>query len=416
MCRARPGPRCSNSARIRRDRARKALQRVQMQAAQYRRDNPTDDGSPVELPDKLATKMENAELRMEQANRVWYATPKGQEELAHKIAGLERELAKMPTEDEISSPREKKIRQEQVARIAASKKMLEQGVERRMNSYADLHDFIEERPKTRQEAINRGADLTPRAQKNLGDKDYTTGEPQSLKLEPYTPEQLERASSWVETGADSGWHKGGTFKPPRSINGVELGEKADEPVSRVVRLSTPDGAVVEARHDVHVTKTKDGTYIVSRRATTAASFEDASPIDKNTQPLGHLLKNTHGIDRTEILGEYKSLHAARVRRGMIVNNSSNLPDSEKVDFVAHSAEDGRDLMISRFGNKNKKDDVMNRGFVVERHRYETTLDEDDARNTYYKQDVKKQRKMEKMLEKARASAGTKKEEATVGSK
>ena len=101
---------------------------------------------------------------------------------------------------------------------------------------------------------------------------------------------------------------------------------------------------------------------------------------------------------------------------MIVNNSSNLPDSEKVDFIAHSAEDGRDLMISRFGNKNKKDDVMNRGFVVERHRYETTLDEDDARNTYYKQDVKKQRKMEKMLEKARASAGTKKEEATVGSK
>lgn len=402
MCRARPGPRCSNSGRKRHAAARKNLQKAQAQAQPFE-----DGGNDNPMPEKVAKSLHNAELRMEQANRVFYATPAGQEYLAEQIKEVQDSLPKRkPSPSKQGALR---LWEEKQGKIERYDKLLKEGIARRDDSYKDYHEFISERPILRQEAINRGAEFSPRAQRNKSGIDYTTGKPQKVELDDLSDEQLQRASTWVETGADSAWRKEESTRPPKKIDGEEIGSKAADSLTKMTRLSMPDGSVVEGRHDMHVTENKDGKYVVSMRTTVATSFEDASPVDKNTQELGHMLTNTRGKDVTVKLGEFDSLHAATTRRGMIANNAKNLPDDQRVNFAGTIAQVGRSLAKARFANTNKKKGVggssspQNRGWVVPQFRYQET---DESQSTQQLRERRKQKeKAAKSYHKAMEKAG-----------
>ena len=402
MCRARPGPRCSNSGRRRHRAARKNLKKAQLQAQEF-----NNDSNDNPMPDKVASNLHNAQLRMEQANRVFYATPAGQEYLAEQIKEVQDSLPKRkPSPSKQGALR---LWEEKQGKIERYDKLLKEGIKRRSDSYKDYHEFISERPVLRQEAINRGAEFSPRAQRNKSGIDYTTGDPQKVKLEDLNDDQLQRASTWIETGADSAWRKEEATRPPKKINGEEIGTKAADSLTKMTRLSMPDGSVVEGRHDIHITENKEGNYVVSMRTTVATSFEDASPVDKNTQKLGHMLINTRGKDATVKLGEFKSLHAANTRRGMIAHGSNNLPDDEHVNFAGTIAQLGRSLTKARFANTNNKKGVggnitpQSRGWVVPQFRYQET---DESQST---QRLKERRKLEekakKSYDKAMSQAG-----------
>lgn len=396
MCRARPGPRCSNSGRKRHAAARKNLQKAQAKADAF-----ASDDKP--MPERVASNLHNAQLRMEQANRVFYATPAGQEQLAAEIKELQNSLPKRKP-----SPSKKgalkKWRNTQ-SNIERKNNLLKEGIARRSDSYKDYHEFIEERPTLRQEAINRGAELSPRAQRNKSGIDYTTGDPAKVKLDSFTDEQLDRAYTWVETGADGEWDTNDTARSPKKIDGENIGKMAADPISKMTRLSMPDGSVTEGRHDLHITENDEGKFVVSLRTTVATSFEDASPVDKNTQELGHLLSKTRGKDVTVKLGEFNSLHAAKTRRGMIANGSKNLPDDERVNFPGTIADIGRSLTIARFGSTSKaamnQGNPQNRGWVVKQHRYQET-DESESTQEIKKKRARDQKSYEKAMEKAGA--------------
>lgn len=397
MCKARPGPRCSDDGRKRLNKAEKNFEKRQQEAQKY-----IDDEKPVH--EKVAHRLRDAELRLEQAKRVYYATPQGQKGLAEEITSLRDSLPKRKP-----SPSKKgalKLWREKNDRIDRLENLLSEGIARRANSTRDYNEFIAERPVLRQEAINRGAEISPTAQRNKSGIDYTTGKPAKVSLGELTDTQLARADSWVETGADSPWDKRPDIRAPKKIDGENIGEKATDSISKITRLSMPDGSVVEGRHDLHITKNDDEKYVLSMRTTVAASFEDASPVDKNTQELGHMLKNTRGKDNVVKLAEFSSLHAAQTRRGMIANNSSNLPDDERIDFNATIAQSGRDLTIFRFGNVSKKKGIdssinpQNRGWVVPTHRYQET-DESQSTKELKKLREKQQRAYDKAMSKAR---------------
>lgn len=397
MCRARPGPRCSNSGRKRYEAAKKNLQKAQARAGAFEADDKL-------IPEKVASNLRNAELRMEQANRVFYATPAGQEQIAREIKELQDSLPKRkPSPSKKGALKKWNATQEN---IDMKNKLLKQGIARRGDSYKDYHEFIDERPTLRQEAINRGAEFSPRAQRNKSGIDYTTGDPAKVKLDELTDEQLQRANTWVETGADGKWDEYDKIRPPEEIDGEKIGEKAADSISKMTRLSMPDGSVVEGRHDLHITQNEDGKYVVSMRTTVAASFEDASPVDKNTQELGHLLSKTRGKDVTVKLGEFDSLHAAKTRRGMIANNAKNLPDDERINFPGTIANIGRSLTIARFGSTKKnamnRGNPQNRGWVVNQHRYQET---DESQST--KEIQKKREREQKSYDQAMERAGAK---------
>lgn len=398
MCRARPGPRCSNSGRKRHLAAKKNLQKAQSRAEAFESDNKP-------IPEKVASNLRDAQLRMEQANRVFYATPAGQEQLASEIKDLQDSLPKRkPSPSKKGALKKWNATQENIKR---KNELLKEGIARRSDSYNDYHEFIGERPILRQEAINRGAELSPRAQRNKSGIDYTTGDPAKVKLEEFTDEQLNRAHTWVETGADGEWESNDKARSPKKIDGEDIGKMAADPISKMTRLSMPDGTVTEGRHDLHITENDEGKFVVSLRTTVATSFEDASPVDKNTQELGHLLSNTRGKDVTIKLGEFDSLHAAKTRRGMIANGANNLPDDESVNFPGTIANIGRSLTIARFGSTSKsamnEGNPQNRGWVVKQHRYQET-DESESTKEIKKRQERDQKSYEKAMEKAGASA------------
>lgn len=399
MCRARPGPRCSNSGLRRHDAARKNLNKTQQQV----NDHQQEFGEDSPIPEKLAGTLRNAELRMEQANRVFYATPAGQEHLTSQIKEIQDSLPKRkPSPSKVGA---RKLWEDKHAKIKELDSQLQEGIARRGDSYLDYHEFIDERPTLRQEAINRGAELSPRAQRNKSGIDYTTGKPAKVELDDLTDAQLARAGSWVETGADGNWEKNSNIRPPKKIDGENIGEKATDSLTKMTRLSMPDGSVAEGRSDFHVTKNNDGKYILSLRTTVATSFEDASPVDKNTQELGHLLKNTRGKDVTAKIGEYNSLQAAMTRRGMIANDSNNLADKERINLPGTIAQVSRSLTQARFANTNKKKGLggsispQNRGWVVPQFRYQET-DESQSSIALQKRRQKAQKDYQKQLDKA----------------
>lgn len=358
MCRHRPGPRCSYEGV---KRFQKAVGHFNHIKTLYDAEAERREGT---VSPRRRAQLSNASRRLDAARRVYYATPGGQTALRQEIARVEGELEGVPVPTPgtpAADAHSKKTRA-----LATMKTRLTQGVERRRKSYADLSLVGNERRVIRDESRNRGGEMGfhahPMARSSREAHMATAADPQSITLREWSDADVANATSWVESGADPGWRKNPRLAPPRRVGDVtDIGDavEGEEPQVKYVRVNSPDGQVIEGRHSFHLTKNSEGKYVVSLRSTVSSSWEDASPIDKTTQELGHVLKNRE-IGHTEgatVVGTFTSKTEARHK----------LADAKRnLDYAGTTAKQGRALLVRRAARAGSS--LQRRGIVVW-HRY-----------------------------------------------
>lgn len=357
MCRERPGPRCSNGGSKRFNKAKRHHDAVRERylAAEER----------GHVPSRLSKQMSKARLRLSAAERVYDQTPDGQQRLRERIEATRLDIesrfggvvpaAGTEARDQYNvSNRHRE----------ALTKRLEDGISGREGSYKDLSLVKGERSRLRRQALARGGEMGPNGHPLSQDMQAVyRGEAEGMRLRRWNKEDVTRAASWIEHGANPAYHRNANLRPferARDDEGymVELGAKVDgeEPFSKRVRLNTPDGQVVEGRHDVFLTKNEEGKYVVSLRSTVASSWEDASPIDVTKQDLGHILKERALISRADhksVVGTFTSKAEAkravtRVKR--------------EFDYAGTTARMGRDALVTRVARRNSE--LQRRGIVI----------------------------------------------------
>lgn len=349
MCRKRPGPRCSHSGNIRLERAVKNLDESQ---ARYDMEKKQGKVSP-----RTQKRLNNARRRHDAAQKVWHATPKGQESIQVEIDKLEHKiaLAKEPVGPAGSAAVRELNRDKRT--LASQKKQLTEGIESRKNQYSDYHMVGEERKLTRRYVQAQGGGVNKRAQPSAqSDMDEVLAKERgtALNIQQWPDEVFEeRSNTWVEKGSKTSWENNINVRPPKGAEG----EKVADPASKSVRLNTPDGQIVEGRSDIHITKNKKGEYVVSERLTVASTWEDASPIDVTTQEVGHVIASKRGINRNiqAQITKFKTKeeatkHAEKMKRSV---NQTMVKDVAKL---------GREAFVGRAQRSHVK--LMNRGFKV----------------------------------------------------
>lgn len=356
MCRARPGPRCSNSGAIRNDRAEAHFADQQ---DKYNAEATANGGT---VTPQRQQAFDNAQLRLAAAQRVWHATPKGMASIQDQIDVEEHRLTNLPRGTQYSNARKEHNKTKRV--IVQLKKQHAESVQFRKDSYADLHlvkgdvkpkmATSSERRQTRDESRVRGGDISKNAQPLLQDTwDAQIAENQSaaLSLGKWAEDDYARVGHWVEKGTDTGWKTNARLRPAPG-----LGESQGPAVTRMVRENLPDGQVVEGRADIHLTK-KSNKFIVSSTLTVAGSFEDASPVDITTQPLGHLIAGKRGLNR-KLIRDTKEFNSKAEAEKFIKSNRNSLNQT----FHKDVAKVGRDGLIGRAEKAHNS--LQNRGFPV----------------------------------------------------
>lgn len=309
MCRARPGPRCSDTG------SRRMHAASNHYAAMVARDG-TIEAAGRRPTARQRRSTANALKRVEAAKRVYYATPAGQKSLRESIESDYNHLNTLDFGTPASTERDAFERA--LRRVERREQALEEGAERRKNSYRDLSLVKEERSQIREVNRARGGTMGPNGHptsRQLSDAEKQDKN-RALSFKPWDDEQVARAESWVETGTETQWQENDATKPPVSIRGseTEIGtEKAVPSSSKAFRMNCPDGNIVEARFDTHITKNSDGKFVVTTRQSVASSWEDASGIDQTTSQLGRLMgTDAEGSrSRTNLVGAYDSLEAAQ---------------------------------------------------------------------------------------------------------
>lgn len=358
MCRKRPGPRCSYEGVKRFNKAVDHFKRIKdlYDAEAERRGG--------QVSPRRRAQLSNASRRLDAARRVYYATPQGQAVLRSEVVRLEGELEGVATPTPGTPAADAHAKKTRA--LNTLKARLTQGIERRRRSYQDLALAGDERRRLRDESRNRGGEMGfhahPMARSAREAHMATAPAPQSLTLREWTETDVAHANSWVESGADPGWRRNARLAPPRHVGDVtDIGSpvEGEEPQVKYVRLNTPDGQVVEGRHSFHLTQNSAGDYVVSLRSTVASSWEDAAPIDKTTQELGHILKN-RSIGHTEgasVVGTYSSKSAAKRALAQAKRD---------FNYSATTALQGRALLVRRAARAGSS--LQRRGIVVW-HRY-----------------------------------------------
>jgi hypothetical protein len=357
MCRARPGPRCSNGGEIRFNRAIKHLKAMQLA---HESEASLNEGKVSGERQRIT---DNAVRRLKAAEKVYFATPKGQLSLEDNENTLSYMLSNMDRGTPFSSARreyrsvERQLKQARQARL--------EGIQSRKDQYADLHlvkgdvhpGFAQsgERRQARDETRARGGNISRLAQPmTQSDMDATlVADPVgALEVKEWPSEVYDRAKNWVEKGTNTGWAENVYVRPDAAY-----GERIAPSISRLVRLNTPDGQVVEGRADIHVTKNGAGKYVVSERLTVASSWEDASPIDVTTQNIGHIISARRGVNRragdkaTEFNTQAEAeAYARRTRHGL------------NQRFVKDVARQGREAFVGRAHRLHEA--LQKRGFAV----------------------------------------------------
>lgn len=395
MCRARPGPRCSNTAGKRWASANDYFQAVKSEYLDAV-DHVDENGGVV--PPRVEKRYRQAQLRYEAAKKVYWASPAGHRDLSDQIERHDEEIARQnehlatlvaqseqnPDDESLRS----RIRLARVGldgergRRAVLEATLAGAVKSREDSYRDLALVRDERSHLRRQNLARGGVMGPLGhplseEKQVEYRERMNLTPEPLELREWNDSDFDRASTWMDPGSTmNSFEKNWRLRPfsqakDRHGNVVELGEtvEGEHPHSRMIRLNTPDGQVVEGRHDVHLTQNAEGKYVVGVRSIVGASWEDASPIDKTQQELGHILAGSTVDRRAEgkyVVGVYDTLAAARGARTRTERDF----DAAKTTAVM-----GRDVTMKRFALASQK--PQRRGLPVWwRYREEDTPQEE----------------------------------------
>lgn len=341
MCRARPGPRCSNGGAKRIKSARQYHEQVTKSAESEEQRN-------GQLSDHTKRRLRNADNRLKAAQRVWLSTPKGQLELQDKIDTAEVELSKMSKGTKYSQTRA--LYNKQKRELEILQRTQRDSVEARKNQYADLHlvkgdvrnadPTQAERRRTRDANRARGGSVNKQGQPSLQrefDESVARDKAAAMAVQPWSEETYDRSATWVEEGTKTGWTSATNARPlPKH------GKVIAPSQSRLVRLNTPDGQIVEGRADVHLTERNDGKYVVSQRLTVASSWEDASPIDATRQEVGHIIASKRGVNRTA--GDDDKEFATRKEAETFFEKSKR---SLNQRFVKDVARTGREGLVGR---------------------------------------------------------------------
>lgn len=357
MCRARPGPRCSYDAGKRHLKAVNNHNWLTQKVEWY-----VDQGRTP--PKRLRVRYNLGVRRLEAAQRVWWSTPRGQEELKENIEQITETLEAQyphgaPDVLESDAFSEYSVLIAEQERFTLAK---EEGRTHRINSLADMKlSSADERRSLRQQTTARGGRISANA--HPVSAEVAAGiaeglEVESLRLRAWNEHDVARASSWVEQGADPGLVDNNRLRPVRTVRDEEgslipVGDKVEgiSPRSRLIRLNTPDGQVVEGRHDFHLTKNSRNEYVVTVRSMVGSSWEDASPIDVTRQQVGHIISDSsrHMSQHKQFVGKSTSLEEAKE----IFNNAQSEFDAAKVtaiigrDRVVHSARRSNDTLQRR---------------------------------------------------------------------
>lgn len=338
MCRARPGPRCSDTG------SRRMHAATNHFAAMTARDTQIVESGRTPTARQRRSTL-NAGKRVEAAKRVYYATPAGQRSLREDIESDYNHLNTLEIGTAGSLQRDAFERAQR--RVERREQALEEGVERRQGSYKDLALVKGERSQIRDVNRARGGTMGPNGHptsQKLTDAEKSVRN-RALSFKPWDDTQVARAESWVETGTETQWQENDATNPPVSIRGsdVEIGrEKAVPSSSKAFRMNCPDGNIVEARFDTHITQNSDGKYVVTTRQSVAASWEDASGIDQTTSQLGRLMgTDAEGSrSRTSLVGTYDSLDDAKAA-------SVTAQEDISETGYASAAKTGRNMLINK---------------------------------------------------------------------
>lgn len=367
MCRARPGPRCSPSGL---DRWSKAIARYSVVHTRYA----AAEAAGGTIPRRLRQQMSKATLRKNAAGLVYWTTPNGQDQLRLNIENAESALAarfgSTSATPDTSNASDVREYTSLTRRIITNRARLEDGIARRANSYADMYLVKDERASLREQATARGGHMGANAHPLSATQAAAMREgltARGITLRSWDESDVTRAASWVEHGsAPTRFRANESLTPAargRAANGemIQIGNAVQgEPAqSKALRINSPDGSVVEGRHDFHLTQNDAGQYVVSLRSHVATSWEDASPIDVTKQELGHILTNENvgKSDANMIVGTYSTLTAARAAR----TSAKRTFNAPKVTAIM-----GRDILTERAGSS--EDTLQRRGIVVW-HRY-----------------------------------------------
>lgn len=366
MCRSRPGPRCSNTAQHRYNKASENFERVK---AQYDSALERAGGDRERVPRRIRAKQSLASLRLNAAHQVYWATPAGQKFLKEEIETQREALDAFGEETFQPSDTSDRARLHRSirAKLTRASNRLAEGIERRTNSYADMHLVKSERRTLRTQATARGGNISRNAQPLSAPSAAELRsrlDAEGITLREWDENDVSRASSWVDRGVTGNTYKKNprlrAFERGRDVDGriITLGSKVEgeEPVSRLIRLNLPDGQVVEGRHDFHLTKNEDGKYVVSARSTVASSWEDASPIDNTKQQAGHLLSS--------------GSRAGRAEAKMIIGTATSKTEAKRILAAAKREFDparvtalmGRDILVSRAERRSTA--LQTRGFAI----------------------------------------------------
>lgn len=296
MCRPRPGPRCSSTATRRIDAARKHLE------AMYISYN-AELESKGKVSSERTRYLENAECRLQAAETVFFATPKGQSELVDKIAILEHQLAVHPP-GELGDKDWVKA-QLWRSQLAQTREQAEQGVRDRENAYRDLK-LVATDPKPAY-AQNSAVQEDYRQAKSRGDRTSRLEQPMTQEamdamwrddpataeaLVMWSDEEFARADSWVEQGASVPWSKNKKIDKPEAAEGKIV----EVPETTTLRVNLPDGQIAEGKADSFLTH--DGEeYLVTEQMEVASTWEDASPRDHTNRDLGYVLSKAKNVSR-----------------------------------------------------------------------------------------------------------------------
>lgn len=364
MCRERPGPRCSDGGW---KRYQKAKTNFELVNASYQSSLEQHSGDTERVPRRLRAKMSRASNRLNAAQQVYWATPHGQDELRERQGRYQAQLdSNFPSgapEDESTS---EYLRWKNLdSSVRRTEKRINEGIERRRGSYSDLKLVKGERRVLREQATARGGHLGRNAHP-LSEANATSMREQldahGVSLREWNEDDVSRASSWVEHGSDASFRANTTVRPfqqgrDEDGNRVQLGRVLDDvkPVSRTIRVNSPDGQVVEARHDIFLTKNDNGQYIVSVRSRAVSSWEDASPIDNTKQDLGHLL-----TDRRLSHVESKHVYSVSTSKAEAKRSMTQAKRSHRSAQV--TALMGRDILTARAARRSTS--LQRRGIVI----------------------------------------------------
>lgn len=369
MCRERPGPRCSDTGERRFNRA---LTHFTAVSQRYEAALLRADGDPSRVRARLRKQMSKAQNRLNAAQQVYWATPRGQALLRERVESYQDRLdTQFPSGEPDSSNRVAHLRWSNLNNsIVRDTNRIDEGIARRASGYADLHMVKGERRVLRQQATVRGGHLGPNAHPLTPERAAALRESltaSGVKLREWGVDEVARAGNWVEHGSDTGFVEHATartFRVGRDEEGnrIEVGNKVPgvAPLSRLMRVNSPDGQVVEGRHEVFVTQNQSGKYVVSVRSRAVASWEDAAPIDQTKQDLGHLISSTAPSRAVES----KHIHAVSdTLEGAIAKRDEAVRIHRSAQVTAAM---GRDSLVSRAGRRSLP--LQRRGIVVW-HRY-----------------------------------------------